>query len=140
MPSLDGKVSLVTGGTSGIGLAAANALAREGSHVYITGRRERELATAVQQIGSNVTSVQGDVSNAQDLDRLFAQFRGERGKLDILFANAGIAKYAALGNITEELYDSIFNVKRVLFTVQKAPISRASRALSPRLPRARNRS
>jgi NAD(P)-dependent dehydrogenase (short-subunit alcohol dehydrogenase family) len=121
MPSLDGKVSLVTGGTSGIGLAAANALAREGSHVYITGRQERELATAVQQIGSNVTSVQGDVSNAQDLDRLFAQFRGEKGKLDILFANAGIAKYAALGNITEELYDSIFNVnvKGVLSTVQK---------------------
>src|SRR6266478_1333399 len=116
MPSLDGKVSLVTGGTSGIGLAAANALAREGSHVYITGRRERELATAVQQIGSNVTSVQGDVSNAQDLDRLLAQFRGEKGKLDILFANAGIAKYAALGNITEELYDSIFDVKGVLST------------------------
>jgi NAD(P)-dependent dehydrogenase (short-subunit alcohol dehydrogenase family) len=122
MPSLDGKVSLVTGGTSGIGLAAANALARAGSHVYITGRRERELLTAVQQIGSNVTGVQGDVSNAQDLDRLFAQIRGEKGKLDILFANAGIAKYAALGNITEELYDSIFdvNVKGVLFTVQKA--------------------
>ena len=112
MPSLDGKASLVTGGTSGIGLAAANALAREGSHVYITGRRERELATAVQQIGSNVTSVQGDVSNAQDLDRLFAQFRGEKGKPDILFANAGIAKYAALGNITEELYDSNFQRQR----------------------------
>src|SRR5712691_12704364 len=122
MPSLDGKVSLVTGGTSGIGLAAANALAREGSHVYITGRRGRELATAVQQIGSNVTGVQGDVSNAQDLDDLFAKIRGEKGKLDILFANAGIAKYAALGDITEELYDSIFNVnvKGVLFTVQKA--------------------
>jgi NAD(P)-dependent dehydrogenase (short-subunit alcohol dehydrogenase family) len=122
MAKLDGKVSLVTGGTSGIGLAAANALAREGSHVYITGRRERELATAVQQIGSNVTGVQGDVSNAKDLDRLFAQIRSEKGKLDILFANAGIAKYAALGNITEELYDSIFNVnvKGVLFTVQKA--------------------
>src|SRR5579862_2034591 len=122
MPSLDGKVSLVTGGTSGIGLAAANALAREGSHVYITGRRERELATAVQQIGSNVTGVQGDVSNAQDLDRLFAQITDEKGKLDILFANAGIAKYAALGNITEDLYDSIVdvNVKGVLFTVQKA--------------------
>jgi len=122
MPSLEGKVSLVTGGTSGIGLAAANALAREGSHVYITGRRERELANAVQQIGSNVTGVQGDVSNAQDLDHLFAKIRGEKGKLDILFANAGIAKYAALGDITEELYDSIFNVnvKGVLFTVQKA--------------------
>src|SRR5882762_5787570 len=122
MPSLEGKVSLVTGGTSGIGLAAANALAREGSHVYITGRRERELANAVQQIGSNVTGVQGDVSNAQDLDHLFAKIRGEKGKLDILFANAGIAKYAALGDITQELYDSIFNVnvKGVLFTVQKA--------------------
>jgi NAD(P)-dependent dehydrogenase (short-subunit alcohol dehydrogenase family) len=140
MPSLDGKVSLVTGGTSGIGLAAANALAREGSHVYITGRRERDLATAVQQFGSNVTGVHGDVSNAQDLDRLFAQIKGEKGKLDILFADTGIAKYAALGNITEELYDSIFNVKAVLFTVQKAPISRASRARSPSLPRARNRS
>src|ERR1700688_1451646 len=122
MPNMNGKVSLVAGGTSEIGLAAAYALAREGSHVYITGRRERELATAVQQIGSNVTGVQGDVSNAQDLDRLFEQIRDEKGKLDILFANAGIAKYAALGNITEELYDSIFNVnvKGVLFTVQKA--------------------
>src|SRR5882672_8804235 len=119
MPSLEGKVSLVTGGTSGIGLAAANALAREGSHVYITGRRERELANAVQQIGSNVTGVQGDVSNAQDLDHLFAKIRGEKGKLDILFANAGIAKYAALGDITQGHYDSIFNVKGVLFTVQK---------------------
>ena len=120
MPRLDGKVSLVTGGTSGIGLAAANALAREGSHVYITGRRKRELATAVQQIGSNVTGVLGDVSIAEDLDRLFAQIRAEKGKLDILFANAGIAKYAVLGNITEDLYNSIFNVKGVLFTVQKA--------------------
>jgi NAD(P)-dependent dehydrogenase (short-subunit alcohol dehydrogenase family) len=122
MPKLDGKVSLVTGGTSGIGLAAADALAREGSHVYITGRREQELATAVQQIGSNVTGVQGDVSNAKDLDRLFARINDEKGRLDILFANAGIARYAALGNITEELYDSIFNVnvKGVLFTVQKA--------------------
>jgi NAD(P)-dependent dehydrogenase (short-subunit alcohol dehydrogenase family) len=122
MPRLDGKISLVTGGTSGIGLAAANALAKEGAHVYITGRRERELTTAVQQIGGSATGVRGDVSNAQDLDRLFAQIRDEKGRLDILFANAGIARYAALGNITEELYDSIFNVnvKGVLFTVQKA--------------------
>ncbi len=123
MPRLDGKVSLVTGGTSGIGLATANALAKEGAYVYITGRRERELTTAVQQIGGNATGVRGDVSNARDLDRLFEQIREEKGRLDILFANAGIARYAALGNITEELYDSIFNVnvKGVLFTVQKAP-------------------
>jgi NAD(P)-dependent dehydrogenase (short-subunit alcohol dehydrogenase family) len=122
MPRLDGKVSLVTGGTSGIGLAAANALAKEGAHVYVTGRRERELATAVREIGRSATGVRGDVSNAQDLDRLFAQIRDEKGRLDVLFANAGVARYAALGNITEELYDSIFNVnvKGVLFTVQKA--------------------
>ena len=122
MPRLDEKVSLVTGGTSGIGLAAAKALAKEGAFVYITGRRERELAAAVQEIGRNATGVRGDVSNAHDLDGLFTQIREERGRLDILFANAGIAKYAALGNITEELYDSIFNVngKGVLFTVQKA--------------------
>jgi NAD(P)-dependent dehydrogenase (short-subunit alcohol dehydrogenase family) len=121
MPRLDGKVSLVTGGTSGIGLATANALAKEGANVYITGRRERELTTAVQQIGRNATGVRGDVANARDLDRLFEQIRDEKGRLDILFANAGIARYAALGNITEELYDSIFNVnvKGVLFTVQK---------------------
>ena len=122
MPKLDGKVSLVTGGTSGIGLAAANALAKEGAHVYVTGRREPELRTAVQQIGRNATGVRGDVSNARDLDRLFEQIREEKGTLDILFANAGIARYAALGDITEELYGSIFNVnvKGVLFTVQKA--------------------
>ncbi len=122
MPKLDGKVALVTGGTSGIGLAAANALAKEGAYVYITGRRERELAAAVQEIGGNATGVQGNVSNAGDLDRLFARIRDEKSRLDILFANAGIAKYAALGSITEELYDSIFNVnvKAVLFTAQKA--------------------
>jgi NAD(P)-dependent dehydrogenase (short-subunit alcohol dehydrogenase family) len=119
MPKLDGKISLVTGGTSGIGLAAANALAKEGAHVYITGRREPELRTAVQQIGRDGTGVRGDVSNAHDLDRFFEQIREEKGRLDI---HAGVARYAALGNITEELYDSIFNVnvRGVLFTVQKA--------------------
>src|ERR1700758_2468688 len=122
MPKLDGKVALVTGGTSGIGLAAAPALAEEGAYVYISGRRERELATAVQEIGSNATGVRGDASNVDDLDRLFARIREERSRLDILFANAGIAKYAALGDITEELFDLLFdvNVKGVLFTTQKA--------------------
>src|SRR6266700_1804818 len=122
MPRLDAKVALVTGGTSGIGLAAAKALAREGAHVYITGRREQDHATAVQQIRRNATGVRGDVSNAGDLDRLYAQIKSEKQSLDVLFANAGIARYAVLGNITEELFDSIFNVnvKGVLFTVQKA--------------------
>jgi len=122
MPKLDGKVALVTGGTSGIGFSAAKALAAEGAHTYITGRRERELSAAVEEIGRNASGVHGDVSNVDDLERLYAQINGEKGRLDILFANAGIAKYAALGNITEALYDSIFNVnvKGVLFTVQKA--------------------
>ena len=122
MAELDGRVALVTGGTSGIGLAAAKALAAEGAHIYITGRRERELVAAVEEIGRNASGVRGDVSNVGDLERLYAQIRDEKGRLDILFANAGIAKYAALGKITEELYDSIFNVnvKGVLFTVQKA--------------------
>jgi NAD(P)-dependent dehydrogenase (short-subunit alcohol dehydrogenase family) len=122
MPKLDGRTALVTGGNSGIGLASAKALAKEGAHVYITGRRQRELATAVEDIGGNAVGVPGDVSNLGDLDRLFEQIKREKGRLDILFANAGIAKYGVLGEITEELYDSIFdtNVKGVLFTVQKA--------------------
>jgi NAD(P)-dependent dehydrogenase (short-subunit alcohol dehydrogenase family) len=94
----------------------------EGAYVFITGRRERELAAAKKQIGKNVTAIQGDVSNLGDLDRLFAQIKKEKGKLDIVFANAGVAKYAPFGKITEEHYDSIFNinVKGLLFTVQKA--------------------
>ncbi len=122
MGKLEGKIALVTGGNSGIGLATANQFVNEGAYVFITGRRERELAAAVREIGRNVTGVQGDVSNLGDLDRLFAQIKREKGKLDIVFANAGIAKYAAFGTITEEVYDSIFdiNVKGLLFTVQKA--------------------
>ena len=122
MAKLDGKVALVTGGSSGIGLAVAKQFVGEGAYVFITGRRDPELASAVKEIGNNVTGVRGDVSSLGDLDRLFTQIRREKGQLDILFANAGVAQYAPLGKITEELYDSIFdiNVKGLLFTVQKA--------------------
>ncbi len=120
MGKLDGKTALITGGNSGIGLATAKQFVKEGAFVYITARREPELAAAVQEIGSNVTGVPGDVSNSPDLDRLFAQIKRDKGKLDVVFANAGVAKYAALGEITEELYNHIFdvNVKGLLFTVQ----------------------
>jgi NAD(P)-dependent dehydrogenase (short-subunit alcohol dehydrogenase family) len=119
---LEGKIALVTGGTSGIGLATAKQFVTEGAHVFITGRRKPELDAAVKEIGKNATGVQGDVSNLADLDRLFAQIKREKGKLDVVFANAGAAKYAPLGAISEELYDSLFdvNVKGLLFTVQKA--------------------
>ena len=119
---LAGKVALVTGANSGIGLATATQFVREGAHVYITGRREAELARAAAAIERNVTAVAGDVSRPADLDRLFAQIRREKGRLDVLFANAGVAKYAPLGTITEEFYYSIFdiNVKGVILTVQKA--------------------
>jgi NAD(P)-dependent dehydrogenase (short-subunit alcohol dehydrogenase family) len=122
MGKLEGKIALITGGNSGIGLATAKGFVNEGAYVFITGRRETELAAAVKQIGRNVTGIQGDVSNLGDLDRLFAQIKREKGKLDILFANAGVAKLAAFGTITEELYDWTFdiNVKGLLFTVQKA--------------------
>jgi len=122
MNKLEGKIALVTGGTSGIGLATAKQFVNEGAHVFITGRRDVELTAAVKEIGRNTTGVQGDVSNLDDLDRLFGQIKREKGKLDIVFANAGIAKFARLGTITEELYESIFNtnVKGLLFTVQKA--------------------
>jgi NAD(P)-dependent dehydrogenase (short-subunit alcohol dehydrogenase family) len=121
MGKLDNKVALVTGGSSGIGLATARELVAEGAFVYITGRREPELAAAAKGIGTNAAGIRADVSKADDLDRLVAQIGSEKGKLDILFANAGTAKYAPLGQITEEFYQSIFdvNVKGVLFTVQK---------------------
>jgi NAD(P)-dependent dehydrogenase (short-subunit alcohol dehydrogenase family) len=122
MGKLDGKVALVTGGTSGIGLATAKRFVQEGAFVFITGRRDQELRSAVQDVGTNVSGVQGDVSNLTDLDRLFTQVRHEKGRLDVVFANAGTARYAPLGKITEELYESIFNtnVKGLVFTVQKA--------------------
>jgi len=119
---LEGKVALITGGNSGIGLATAKQFVNEGAYVFITGRREAELAAAKKQIGKNVTAIQGDVSNLDDLDRLFAQIRKEKGNIDIVFANAGVARYAPLGAISEDFFDSIFdiNVKGVLFTVQKS--------------------
>jgi NAD(P)-dependent dehydrogenase (short-subunit alcohol dehydrogenase family) len=122
MSRLDGKTALITGGNSGIGLATAKEFVSEGAYVFITGRRDSELAAAVKKIGSNVTGVRGDASNLGDLDRLFAQIEREKGRLDVLFANAGGSRLAPLGKITEEHYDSIFdiNVKGVLFTVQKA--------------------
>src|SRR5438132_21756 len=122
LAKLEGKIALITGGNSGIGLATAKRFVNEGAYVFITGRRKSELDAAIKEIGKNVTAVQGDVANLDDLDRLFAQIKKEKGKIDIVFANAGIAKYAPLDAITEELYDSIFdiNIKGVLFTVQKA--------------------
>ena len=110
MGKLDDKIALVTGGSSGIGLAAAKQFVREGAHVFITGRRDPELASAVKEIGHNITGVRSDVSNPADLDGLFAQIQREKGRLDILFANAGVARYAPLGKITEELYDWIFDI------------------------------
>jgi NAD(P)-dependent dehydrogenase (short-subunit alcohol dehydrogenase family) len=122
MGKIEGKIALVTGGNSGIGLATAKQFVNEGAYVFITGRRGQELAAAVKEIGKNVTGVQGDVSNLSDLDRLFAQVKREKGKLDIVFANAGAAKLAPLGEITEEHHAALFNsnVKGMLFTVQKA--------------------
>jgi NAD(P)-dependent dehydrogenase (short-subunit alcohol dehydrogenase family) len=122
MGRLEGRVALVTGGTSGIGLATAKRFVTEGAHVFITGRRDVELAAAAGELGKDATAVRADVSNLADLDRLFAQIKRDKGKLDVVFANAGVAKYAPLGTITEELYHSIFdiNVKGLIFTVQKA--------------------
>ena len=119
---LEGRVALVTGANSGIGLATAKRFVGEGAYVFITGRRKDELDAAVKEIGKNVTGIQGDVAKLADLDRLFAQINREKGKLDIVFANAGVAELAPLGEITEEDFDRMFNinVKGLLFTVQKA--------------------
>jgi len=122
MSNFQGKVAVVTGGTTGIGLATAQRLAAAGAHVFITGRRQAELDAAVKRIEKNVTGVQGDVSKLADLDRLYEVVKREKGHLDILFVNAGLAQKAVLGAITEEQFDREFgvNVKGALFTVQKA--------------------
>src|SRR5579871_1081196 len=120
---LEGKIALITGGSSGIGLATAQQFVNQGAFVYITGRRQSELDKAVKAIaGSHVKAVRADASSLVDLDRLFTQIKQEKGRLDIVFANAGGGSFAAIGSITEEHYQQIFdtNVKGVLFTVQKA--------------------
>ena len=125
MNKLEGKVAVITGGTSGIGLATAQRFASEGAYVFIIGRRQSELDAAVKQIGknnNNVTGVQGDVSNLADLDRLYATVKEQKGHIDILFANAGVGELVPLGEITEAHFDKTFgiNVKGLLFSVQKA--------------------
>jgi NAD(P)-dependent dehydrogenase (short-subunit alcohol dehydrogenase family) len=119
---LDGKIAVITGGSSGIGLATAQRFVQEGAYVFITGRSQSELDTAVKQIGKNVTGVQGDVTNLEDLDRLYDTVKQRKDRIDVLFANAGIAEFEPLGSITESHFDKSFdiNVKGLLFTVQKA--------------------
>lgn len=122
MGKLDGKVAVVTGGSSGMALASARRFAEEGAHVFITGRSQERLDEAVASIGRNVTGVQGDVADLDDLDRLFATVERERGHIDVLFASAGLAAIGRLGEITEEHFDAVFdvNARGTLFTVQKA--------------------
>jgi NAD(P)-dependent dehydrogenase (short-subunit alcohol dehydrogenase family) len=119
---LAGKVAVITGGNSGIGLATAKRFVAEGAYVFITGRRQKELDAAVKEIGGNVTGVQGDVANLADIDRMFDTVKKQKGRIDVLFANAGIGEWVAMGSITEEHFDKTMdiNVKGTLFTVQKA--------------------
>jgi NAD(P)-dependent dehydrogenase (short-subunit alcohol dehydrogenase family) len=121
MGRLEGKIAVVTGANSGIGLASAKRFVAEGAHVYITGRRQEELDNAVQALGAGVTAVQGDVSSLDDLDRLFSKVGSDHGRVDILFANAGLGALEPLGKITESSFDLVFgvNVKGTVFTVQK---------------------
>src|SRR5213593_2907609 len=111
MGRLEGKVAVITGGNSGIGLATAQRFVNEGAYVFITGRRQSELDAAVKQIGkNNVTGIQGDVSNLEDLDRLYATVKQQKGRIDVLFANAGIGEFAPLGEISESLFDKTFSI------------------------------
>jgi len=122
MKKLEGKIAVITGGSSGIGLATAQRFAIEGAHVFITGRRQSELDEAVKRIGEKATGVQGDVSNLADIDRLYDTVKEQKGRIDVLFANAGILEVARLETISEAHFDKTLNinVKGVLFTVQKA--------------------
>lgn len=131
-PKLAGKIALITGGTSGLGFATAQQFIEEGAFVFITGRRQAELDAAAKKLGPNATGVQGDVSKLADLDRLFATIQEQKGRLDILFANAGGGAFVPLEQVTEEHFDKYFgiNVKGTLFTVQKAvPLMTAGGAI-----------
>jgi NAD(P)-dependent dehydrogenase (short-subunit alcohol dehydrogenase family) len=121
MGRLQGKVSVITGGTEGIGLATAQLFVKEGAYVFITGRREKELDGPVTAIGSNVTGVQGDVAKLDDLDRLYETVGKLKGRIEIIFANAGVGEFVPVGKVSEEHFDKLFNinVKGALFTVQK---------------------
>lgn len=127
-----GKIALITGGSSGLGLATAKRLAREGAKVFISGRRQAELDSAVAEIGHGASGIRGDIANAGDLDHVYSTIKAAAGRLDILFANAGGGEFAPLGAITEAQFDKYFdiNVKGTLFTVQKAlPLMPAGSAI-----------
>src|SRR6267154_2191593 len=119
---LEGKTAVITGGTEGIGLATAKLFVQEGAYVFITGRREQQLDEAVKAIGSNVSGIQGDVAKLADLDRLYQTVAKVKGRIDIVFANAGVGEFVPFGAVTEGHFDKLFNinVRRTLFTVQKA--------------------
>ena len=121
MGKLQGKVAVITGGTEGIGLATAQLFVQEGAYIFITGRRQKELDEAVMAIGGNVTGVQGDVAKLADLDRLYETVSKVKGRIDIIFANAGVGEFVPLPNVSDEHFDKLFNinVKGALFTVQK---------------------
>jgi NAD(P)-dependent dehydrogenase (short-subunit alcohol dehydrogenase family) len=122
MKKLEGKIAVITGGTSGLGLATARQFVEDGAYVMITGRRQTELESALRLLGANAGGVRGDVSNLDDLDRLYATIERDKGRIDVLFANAGAGQFAPLGAISVEHFDRTFdvNVKGLLFTVQKA--------------------
>ena len=119
---LEGKTAVITGGTEGIGLATAKLFVKEGAYVFITGRRQKELDEAVKAIGANVSGVQGDAAQLADLDRLYETVAKVKGRIDIVFANAGVGEFVPFGAVTEEHFDKLFNinVRGTLFTVQKA--------------------
>jgi NAD(P)-dependent dehydrogenase (short-subunit alcohol dehydrogenase family) len=132
MGKLQGKIAVITGGTTGIGLASAKRFVDEGAFVYIFGRRKDALDAAVAELGSNARGVQGDISKLEDLDRLFDTVKAEKGSIDVLFANAGLGNLAPLGAITPDAFDQVFdvNVKGTLFTVQKAlPLLKAGSSI-----------